>query len=152
MIQRIQTVYLFIGFLLMLFVMFKPLAIMPEANQTLEPFFYKTVIEGRDVSKTVFPLGLVAFLSASLNLLAIFFFKNNKQRLIQIRITTLSMLLAIGFYIAFGLYFYFLDFQPQSTEFSYTLIFPALAAVLDFMAISAIKKDIEKVKSADRLR
>ncbi len=151
MIQRIQTIYLFLATALMISIIFFP--IMENQNgQILEAFYYKYVENANVIKKTVFPLGLTAILAAFLDFIAIFFYKNNKQRVIQVRITTLAMLLSLGFYLGVIFYAYVGDFFNSKNTYSWVLIFPLIAAILNFLAIKAIKKDIEKVKSADRLR
>ena len=125
MIQRIQTVYLFIAFCLMVALAFIPFS-----------------------SSLMVPAG--AGIIALLTLVTIFLYK---KRSMQIKNCYLILLLLILIYLLDFIferqYLPFADFFENSR---YTYIFPFIACILVYLAIRRIKKDEKLVRSLDRLR
>lgn len=134
MIQRIQTVYLFLVFGLMLCMLFLPVA--------------KIEVDGIVIMN--WSLNVTCGLSALMALASIFFYKNRK---LQTYICYGILLLLVLSYLII-----LFDFWLPSLKDELTLIiqvpiaFPAFAIVLDILAILAIRKDEKLVRSADRLR
>ena len=126
MIQRIQTVYLFFVFCLMVALVFIPFYLS-------SPFM------------TGFNTGYFAVIALSM-IIAIFLYK---KRNIQIGICY-AMLLALV--LAYIIYF-IVNFKSLSLpELPYTFIFPFIAIIFLYLAIRGIKKDEKLIRSLDRLR
>lgn len=130
MIQRIQTVYLFLIFCLMMVMLFVP---------ATDNISYYWLFFGFS--------GLIALLTAS----TIFLFKNRK---LQIKSCKLILLLLVLYYVGIFAFVVKFPIQVPITElgFRFTVCFPLIAIILDLLAISGIKRDEKLVRSADRLR
>lgn len=101
-------------------------------------------VDIRYYEKLPFLLFLISLFSA--NVIALLTFK---ARILQIRVCILAALLLLGFQIWIGAdYFRYND----SIVFSFTAVFPIVAAILDVLAAKAIALDEAMVQSASRLR
>lgn len=133
MIQRIQTVYLFLIFCLMIGILFLPINNIPYA------WWLSTI--GAPI------VMLVAILSG----ITIFLFKKRK---VQIKLCYLIMCFLI---LCLGIIIFCIVSIPSNYPFkdleqSYPVIILLIAIILDFLAIRGIKKDEKLVRSANRLR
>ncbi len=139
MIQRIQTVYLFISALLiasLLKLKFADLSV----NNEIYTFVARGIYSGE---------GLVFNgLAILLHFIVIFLYK---KRILQIRILVFTMVLLLGL---FGMFFYFTyaGFTGAKVAFKVPVVFPIVSAILDFLAIRAIGKDEALVRSLNRIR
>jgi hypothetical protein len=88
------------------------------------------------------------WLVALLHFAVIFLYK---KRILQIRILVFTIVLLIGL---FGMFFYFTytGFTDAKAAFKVPVVFPVVAAILDFLAIRAIGKDEALVRSLNRIR
>jgi amino acid transporter len=130
MIQRVQTVYLFLVLGLMIVVLFVPVA----SNIS---FYW------------LFQLDAVA--TAILATGAIFFYK---RRDLQIRLGNIILVLLLLAYVIVFVFNkdFFLDFSILKQNLRFTFFFPLLAVLFDLLAIKGVRKDEKLVRSADRLR
>ena len=143
MIQRIQSIWLFIAFLLVivstgLFV--NQVFLTAESTDVVYMAFRKyNVILG-----VIFPLFLL--IASLLSLIGLFMFKN---RMKQVRLVVFSQLFIVLAYVV-----YLITFLINSLplELGVILILPLLAFVFLIMARKAIIKDEKLVRSADRIR
>lgn len=153
MLQRIQTVYLIIVFLLAFLFLFLPIGVFGEADglrvSAVSAFsaLYPDVSHGSFQILLVF-LGLIA---AGLSLYTILIYK---RRLMQIRLGQFNILLHLGLLVAA---FYYLDRvkeQIPGAEFSYGagIFLPLFSLLLILMANRAIRRDENLVRAADRIR
>lgn len=150
MIQRIQSVYLFIAGVCMLVALFVPVMSVLDKGMPVE-LVYNGWSESGDMT-SFRPLFLVFFvvLTALFSLYAIMLYR---KRLVQIKLCRLSMLLIVGYYIALGsLYFYYLNAVEGMLRFSWSVCLPFVALVFCYLAQKAIAKDEQMVRAADRLR
>jgi uncharacterized membrane protein YiaA len=144
MLQRIQTIYLFIATLLAGGIIYLlPLWI----NNDGVEFFLNNLITSSDWKQIsmVAAFGLSAFLS----LITIFLYKNRKQ---QIGINRFNIV--VNFYLL-GIIVYHLLILPGESEISEKgigLFIPVLVIVFLVLANKSILKDEKLVKSVDRLR
>jgi hypothetical protein len=153
MIQRIQTLYLFASFILMLMLFFFPLAelLSPEGQIyafRFDGLYYK---EPATLSvRTIPPIILLAVITA-LNFITIFLYK---RRITQMRLSFLNILLMLG-YVGL-IYFYVSDFSNRldAKNVSYQIFdaFPFVSAIFTYLAIRAIGKDEALIRSIDRIR
>ena len=154
MIQRIQTLFLLASFILIMLIFWFPLAELFVDGNFQFLFLYRGIYDNSGefdiLAISSMPLAILFSIILVLNLITIFLYKN---RLLQMRISILNILLMLG---SLGLmYFYIwiaktdLNAIPQ-----YTLIpiLPVISAILTFLAFKAINKDQKLVKSLDRIR
>ncbi|TVQ13568.1 MAG: DUF4293 family protein [Bacteroidetes bacterium] len=155
MIQRIQTVYLFLGFIFaVLFLTF------PLGNIDINGMVYVVkswnIVSADGTEKLDYSgiLGVIAmilpFIIMILCIYTTFLYKN---RLLQIKLGKINIFLHV--ILVVSTFFYLDGIKSQFPgEFSYgpAVIFPLLAMVFLLLAGRAIRKDEELVRSADRLR
>lgn len=137
MIQRIQTIYLFLAFVVMGVL---PFFVSTGLDKELQPTFFLD-----SIAETVLFL-----FSATLSLISIFSFKKRQNQFVLGRLNIISNL------ILFGLLFYrSLNLSGENLSFSEKgigIFLPIISIVLLVLANKAIKKDEDLVKSVDRLR
>ena len=156
MIQRIQSVYLFIIVILAGLTIGMPVAELINAKANLN-----YLIDFRGVS-LIQPTGEAVFQSSTsfltslaavfgtIALISIFSFKN---RVKQIRYAVMNFLFMLGYYVALVIYISMAcnDFSAD-WHVRISAIFPLIAMILNYLAIGAIGKDEKLVKSLDRIR
>ena len=125
MIQRIQTVYLFLTFCLMAILVYFP-------------FTSSTVV--------MINAGVVALLA----FVAVFLFKKRK---LQVGIGYVMLLLLILTYVLYFVFDrQQLSFTELIQHIRFTFVFPFISCILVYLAIRGVKKDEKLVRSLDRLR
>lgn len=155
MIQRIQTVYLFLVFVFaLLFLIFPKGSI--DINGVVYSIKSWSINSADGAEKLDYSniLGVVSmiipFIIMILSIYTTLLFKN---RLLQIKLGKINIFLHVILVVST---FFFLDGikSNYTGEFSYGvgLVFPLLSMVLVLLAGKAIRKDEELVRSADRLR
>ncbi len=149
MIQRIQSVYLLIVAVFAVLTMSFPVGHFYTENAVWEMGSLTLVSPGGVIDHTPWPLFLVLQLVAALALITIFLYK---KRMVQIRITKLCMVLLIGYYVLFPSYVWGAFRSLGSFVPTWTICLPFVALVLAYLAVHAITKDENLVKSYDRLR
>jgi hypothetical protein len=154
MIQRIQTLYLFLAVMVIALLFFFPLAELANNNGTFYTFRFNGLFQQTSKGEILsLPSeAVVAFISINILLcmMAIIAFKHRK---IQIRMCVFNIILlfcslgVIYFYVAVP----FSKFQ-DIVHFKVIAFLPLVAAILNYMAIKAIQKDEDLIKSIDRIR
>ena len=136
MIQRIQSLYLFVCALLSALVpMFFPL--WKDAKQM--PVYFTTDI-----------IYIVGFgLTATMALISILLFKNRQNQFVLNRLTIILNFILIGLFVYRTLN---LSGEASVSEKGIAMFVPLVSIVLLVLANKAIKKDEDLVKSVDRLR
>lgn len=154
MIQRIQSLYLFLVGLLIFLMFFLPLAGVVLINSQEAVFNCSgvhLVIKSPEglLYKISHPGYLIAF-NSFLSILAIFMFKNHKRqkKLIILNIISVVILEGLLWYDKFHLS----GTLTAHINIRYPYIFPVIAIVLLILAYRAVIKDEELIRSADRLR
>lgn len=169
MIQRIQSIYLFLAAVLVAIFLFCPIAQFdtPDGLYSFTSQGVSTVMAapavtpdtteaGATVTQTsvftptwgVFVLGIVITV---LSLVAIFLYKNRPT---QARICMINAFFLVTFYIIIFLSGYTFREDLSATQTSWTayIIMPFVALLLDILAYKAINKDEQLVRSMDRIR
>ena len=141
MIQRIQTIYLFLasvisGGLIFVFNLW---------NTLKEQIFVLDLFSKEQVTFKVIPLMFIT--SSILSLVTIFLFKNRKLQFVIGRIIILINLFLLGLLIYLSLT---LSGETMVSEKGIGMFIPILAILLVVLANKAIKKDEDLVKSVDR--
>ena len=135
MLQRIQTVYLFLaalvsGGLVFLFELWKD--------------------NGESVYVEEVPSVLALFLASALvSLVSIFLFKNRKLQFVLGRLNIILNFVLLGLFVYWSLN---VSGESQISEKGIGMVIPIVSIVLLVLANKAIKKDEDLVKSVDRLR
>lgn len=147
MIQRIQTVYLFISALLIASLMKLTFAEL-SVNNELYTFVAKGIFKGEELIFNGMAIFVFIPVIALLHFITIFLYK---KRILQIRILVFSIVLLLGL---FGLFFYFsyAGFDGAKIAFKIPVAFPLVAVILDYLAIRAIGKDEALIRSLNRIR
>lgn len=149
MIQRIQSIYLLLSAIIMGVACSLPLVqftLSPETSATLYAFSLQQDAE----SAKLWSLGIAFAITALLNFIIIFLF--SKRRL-QIKCTHYACLLKVAILAVIAYYTYILNTTDVSSiKPAFGLICIPVAMVLDWMAVKAIRKDEELVRSVDRIR
>jgi hypothetical protein len=155
MVQRIQTLFLLIAFLLVGSLFFMPFVNLLGMNNE----FYELSItgvnkidaEGQSVVTNTMALSILVGAINVLLLLTIFLFKN---RVLQMRLCIYNMLLLVGS-LVLGFYFFKQISQQVETPnhtFTVAVTFPLLAIILIYLAFRNIRRDELLVRSVDRIR
>lgn len=170
MIQRKQSVYLFLAAALLSITYFVPLSTFIGEKDSLVLYLYhvESLVPGFSSpfsSFFILPLIIPVTLIVIISIVTIFLYKNRKVQLILVRFMLLLLLIYLGVY-----FFYYIDvLENQSGGYpSYqysvpiletgmqipTVIFiiPLVSAMLLFMAVRGITNDEKLVRSTDRLR
>ena len=155
MIQRVQSVYLFLASL----AMFALYVVTIANNVYLNGIPTAVKVSGlfQDINgmqtniKPFVALTAVTAIVALIPLAIIFFFRNRKQ---QITFCYSAVLVVIGhsFWLAQTVKHATDGIMLKASNFGIGLFLPCIAILLIFLAIKAIKKDEALIKSADRLR
>ncbi len=155
MIQRIQSIFLFMVSILMGLTVFLPIwgkaddtnKIEMNAIEMIQTSAGETVME-----QTTVYLAIIAGLTAILALWNIFNFKNRR---FQMKITLFCTLL-IAIFIGVSTFLTYQAeniFSPQiGGTFGFGYFLPVAAILFNWLSLRFIKKDEDMVRSADRLR
>ena len=135
--QRIQTLYLAVSTALLFILFFSDAYTIasPEGMQYVTYF---------QIQKPYFGILLVILFAMTLLALVTF-----KVRILQMRLATLSGLVALGM-TGWLAYYYFT--APENVTFKWTVIFPLLVAISNFLAARGCFQDQLMVESAYRIR
>lgn len=173
MLQRIQSLYLFLAAVLMALMTFLPIAEFIGDTETyrLSAFgltgleekietdmISEGIIETAETEEVrildTLPMGIVICVAGLLALITIFLFK---KRFLQLRLCVTEYVLLIGAQ-AFALLYYFRilkTFEMFAVSGGYMklpMFFPVIALILVWFARRGIVKDIRLIKSLDRIR
>jgi len=162
MIQRIQSVYLLLAFMMGILVFMFPIASFLTETAYLKFFichiqdlFPDPFSEMKVAGQTfpwfyTIPLAVLQVIICCLVLLTVFQYKN---RTLQVKINYLTILLNV---LLVGGIFYFASLIEKQTgavaDYGFGGIFPLVSIVLIFLANYGVKKDEKLIRSADRLR
>ena len=162
MIQRRQTIYMLLTVIISALLFFMPLAWFNDGTNVMRftIFGIDNPVEAITLSKSyTWPLIVLTVLMTVLPLYTIFIYK---KRELQVRLCHLNMLLNVVF---IGLVFLYYesdlleiikavegDVYELDVAYFFGMAIPLVNLILDILAIRGIKKDIELLKSVDRLR
>lgn len=147
MIQRIQTLFIFIAALitaLMLKTEFAEIA----SGGDYYIFSAEGIAMGVNVILDGLPIQVFIGLIVILHLVVIFLFK---KRILQIRLLVFSIILLIGL-AGLMLYFLYAGFDSLNVIFKIPMVIPLIAIIFDYLAIRAIGKDEALIRSINRIR
>lgn len=152
MIQRIQSIYLFLAGVIPAICIFLPLARfhVGEGYYSMLGFKYDVVNMGATVTTHPWGVLCMALLATIVSFYAIFCYRNRKR---QMRLCTWASLCIIIFYVAY--FAYAVAFMSHtSSDFmpSLPVALPLLSLFFLTLARKGIKHDEDLIRSADRIR
>ena len=172
MIQRIQTLYLFVVVVLFATMVATPLLdfkinnvkldvenkeqAKPDVKVTKDVKVYQMTYQGivdkesGDMLISTSLVTLYEIVVAVIALITIFLYKNRGS---QIKLTIFNMVLQVGFYVVIAIYMY-TAYKYAETDFDFhmPIVFPLISLILSYLAFRAIVKDDLLVKSLGRVR
>jgi hypothetical protein len=155
MIQRIQSIYLSMTFLLsLLFLKGSFLNFSEGSGSVLKVTFNGLIrdisLQNHELIEKMIPISVIIILIPAIALLTIFLFK---KREIQLMLVRLLIIVCSVFILLCGYYSYSLIVKfDAEIIFVYKMLLPVLILVLSVLAQRGIKKDDQLVKSYNRLR
>lgn len=147
MIQRIQTLFLFVSAILIGLLFVLPVAEIAK-DGAIYLFNCKGILLDGILKQNGFIVIAIISIILAVSALAIFDFKNRKR---QIKIIVLDILLKLALSGLF-IYYTYLSFSGAQISFKIGMVFPLVAIIFDYLAISAIRKDERLIRSIDRIR
>ena len=147
MIQRKQTIFLFLAFVLTLVCMCSRIGTLYSDGIEVARVFNLWLSDGQGQhSFAVWPLMALLLPSSLLSLVTIFLYQ---KRMLQARLCLLGMSLLVAWYIGFAV----LPSQGGGVLYlEWASVLPAVSIILLFMARKAIISDEKLVRSMDRIR
>lgn len=149
MIQRIQTIYLFVAAVLLVVAMVLPVGhFYTETTVSSLTNLSVTAADGT-VGYVSWPLFVILLLGAVLSFVTIFLYKN---RMLQVRLTVCANVLLVAYYVVAGILAYSALSSYGSFTPSMAVCLPLIALILNGLAIRGIKKDEKLVRSYNTIR
>lgn len=106
--------------------------------------------QGGEIIQRLWPMTVILAIVPLLAIIALFLFRN---RQLQMRLTMMVLLLSLGTIILGAFYILMFDRKIDVTIiWKVRVLFPAVSAILAWLAYRAILKDEIRVRSYDRLR
>jgi hypothetical protein len=154
MIQRVQSIYLFLSMVFMSLIFFFPIAkFISWENQAYFLHFsgiYYSDPENHDLIIGIIPMAILLIAIPVLSFITIFLYK---KRIFQIRLAIYNILLMLG---SIGLMYFYIRLGQGKLKaevfYSFPIVLPLVSAILTYLAYRGIKKDEELVRSYDRIR
>ena len=154
MIQRKQTIYLFLAAVACIVCMCLPLGTLQLLGMGVEPVLYNMALVQTEGNSPTYnfaylPLFIALAIPAVVALVAIFLFKNRK---LQARLCSFNLLLLLVWMALFAYYKYFQLTAIGELQQTWSSVLPFVAAVFNYLAYKGIKADERLVRAADRIR
>lgn len=159
MIQRLQTIYLFLAVLCFALLCFlPPMQFMTQEGAAEQHMYELSLFHLVDTTDTENPVRAMsvwalAVLNITIPVVALVSIFLYKKRIVQVRLNVFNIFLMSGYYILLAVYAWFVC-QRLGVEWYINVSagIPLIGIVLTFMAIRLILKDEAMVRAADRLR
>lgn len=157
MIQRIQTVFLFLSIVAVVVMLFAPLwtKTNPQTGDLaqLTPMSLTYTQKAAVVSQqsSVY-ITVLAFVSIAFAFLSIFTYKNRMRQVLYNLLNILVLIAVLGCLIYFSMKGEKLFAEPVQGSFGLGYFMPAVAVLMNSLANRFIRRDEKLVKSVDRLR
>jgi len=152
MIQRIQSIYLFLSVVFVVICACLPIGMInPVGMGSASEMYNMCIIDGNTGNVSFSVVGLFASLAASVitSVINIFNYKDRKKQSRNCLVTIMLLLLWVGLY-AFEMYMF--NTGDNTFEIRFVAILPVVAIVFQWLARMAIKKDEKLIRSIDRIR
>jgi len=154
MIQRIQSLWLFLATCTLIAVLFLPIGnfifTMPHGRYECTAFNMTQALDVLPLHLPVWLIPLFSIVAGLLSFFAIFLFKKRDRQIRWVWAAFIfEVILAVGLT---SMFLYFKFALDAWVGFGPAVLMPFLALLLDYLAIKGIKKDDALVKSLDRIR
>lgn len=154
MIQRKQTIFLFLAFLATAVCLCLPLGSIELAGMGIEPVLYNmALVEQVDNSShyvfSYIPLFVLLAVATILEFVTIFLYKNRRR---QSSLCALNLFLLFLWMLLFAYYRYFVLNAKGDFLMTWSAVLPFVAAVFTYLAYKGIQADERLVRAADRIR
>jgi len=152
MIQRIQSLWLFLAAVALVAVLYVPVGkfVMPTGMYECTAFRMVQIGDVPPLNLPVNFIGILSSLAAFFSILAILHFKKRDRQLRWVWVAFIfKAILAAGMVSLFVYFKYILD---SWVGYGPAILMPFLGLIFDYLAIKGIKKDDALVKSLDRIR
>ncbi len=151
MLQRSQSLFLFLSFLLYVILFISPVFYVSDHSMNYSVFAGKSNLLVNGSAQCMLPLAISIILAAVIFLISIFLFRKRK---LQIRFVQIAQLLVFASIISLAIYHYiYTHVSPglfaRLTPFT---AIPVISFLLNFLAIRGIRKDQALIDSLNRLR
>jgi hypothetical protein len=156
MIQRVQSIYLVFASIAISTLFFLPIAVFTDSSADIFHLCFNGIAQftknGWLLKEKCLLMDCTIIIALAGSILSIFYFKNRKR---QIKICWFLiifdlLLLLLGFYYEINIVKS--HFLISVTSLNWPAVLPIVSIILTYLAIVAIKKDEELVKSMDRIR
>ncbi|MCD8102827.1 MAG: DUF4293 domain-containing protein [Alistipes sp.] len=154
MIQRIQSVYLFVASVMMFMMLSFPMCrfLVGDEEFVIKAFGIYSVTAGDAMVVSLGYFGVLVVVAAVLPLVTLFLYKN---RILQIRLCFMEMVFLIGaqVMVVYTIYNAVAKLEgPLSVSCSIVDLFPLASLILTWLAYKRIVRDEALVRSLDRIR
>ncbi|MBR5083595.1 MAG: DUF4293 domain-containing protein [Prevotella sp.] len=151
MIQRIQSVYLAIAFIITAVCLCLPIGVLsPEKTMGTDiTMFNLWKLQDNTMTFGVWPMFALLFLSCIISLYAIFSYKNRKR---QVKLCNTCILLVLAWVVAYALFGFVLPDKEMTFSPLFAAFMPFVALILYLLARRGIIRDEKLVRAADRIR
>lgn len=153
MIQRVQSLFLFLATISSALMVYFPFSQMMTADGELLKLYCTGLhnIPQDTLVYNTWPMCVLIVVSGLISFITIIIFQ---RRVLQMRFCVYNILLSIALFILVLFYFFKFkgEFGADLHSFSFTIILPLVNIILLFQAFRAIRRDDLLIKSYDRLR
>lgn len=149
MIQRKQTVFLFLALVAVACCLMLPIGTFEPTGMGVNTVMTNFGPVGKGVFTWALALCFVLLLTCPITLWAIFAFKNRKK---QAKLCSINIFLFLVWYVLAAVYCYVQGIANTTFHPAFAACLPLIALILQFMARKAIIADEKLVRSADRIR
>ena len=153
MIQRIQTVYLLLTVILTALLFFMPVASLTIPNEFSYQFYTTKVIQAGEPEVFIAYNWMSMILNILITVLSILIIFLYKKRFLQLRLCVVNIILLTGMLVLM-----WMQVRNMTTElhadrqWGFSLCFPLIDIILNWLALRGIIRDISLLKSYDRIR
>ena len=153
MIQRIQTVYLLLTVILTTLLFFMPVASLTIPDEFAYHFYTTKVTQAGEPEIFIaynWMSMILNILTTSLSIIIIFLYK---KRFLQLRLCVVNIILLIGMAVLMWSQVDNMTSELHADhQWEFSLCFPLIGIILNWLALRGIVRDIALLKSYDRIR
>lgn len=150
MLQRKQTVFLFLAFLFTVVCLCLPVgSFEPDGMGVNEQMYNLWILDNGKHDYSVVGLFLILLISCPVNLMAIFSYRD---RIYQSRLCTFNIFMQVAWYIVYVICVQVVKTPDTTFHIEMASCFPLISFILYIMARKAILDDEKLVRDADRIR
>ncbi len=153
MIQRIQTVYLFLTVILTALLFIMPVAYMTVPDGFTYRFYTTKVIQAGEPDVFIACNWMSAILNILITTLSVLLIFLYKKRFLQLRLCVVNIILLLGMLV---LMWWQVDNMTDELradrQWGFSFCFPLIGIILNWLALRGILRDIALLKSYDRIR